>query len=364
MTEQHHTPAVPELGTLCESVVSLLEHPAAIVEDGETIIAHNQHWGRIAGDSLGSGKHLTLQHCLHNFTQTDLLIESLRSNTQAVGVATLFRAPDQAAREEQPRPYEFRWRRLPPPIGQGLLAMVLARDVATADRALKLMDVQPIRINRSLINQTLIEEAERRKIGQALHDVVAQELGEIRAAIVAHGQAIADAETIIATVDSVISEVRTLSFELSPPVLEDLGLLHALRWLVDHTMKQRSANITIADDAREPPMSSVTRTIVFRAVRELVLNAVKHAPGAEIIITCVSDHREARIMVRDNGPGFDTAKATPGADDNASTAYGLLSVEHRIMGVGGSFELTSRPGEGTRAVITIQTRQDGADEHA
>jgi signal transduction histidine kinase len=142
-----------------------------------------------------------------------------------------------------------------------------------------------------------------------------------------------------------------LAFELSPPILEDLGLRPALHWLAEYLSQRYGTRVEVADDAREPPLPPPARTIVFRAVRELAINAAKHAAGADIVLSCITNDRTTRLAIRDTGPGFNTAELHQSTD--GFDRYGLLSVEQQIRGIGGSFELVSTLGEGTRAAITV-----------
>lgn len=211
---------------------------------------------------------------------------------------------------------------------------------------------------RLIVRQALIEEAERSRIGRALHDMVSQDLAWIRREYVANTGADADQDECTSTIDRVIERVRTLSFELSPPVLADIGIVAALHWLGEHIGDRYDMDISVIDDDREPRLSHETNTIVFRCVRELTINAAKHAGGAEIIVSCRSAGREVLIRVRDYGPGFDTSRL--GAENDDSAGFGLISVEQQIRGIGGSFELVSEPGSGTRATIRIPLL-DGSD---
>jgi signal transduction histidine kinase len=209
---------------------------------------------------------------------------------------------------------------------------------------------QQARIDRLLVRQALIEESERRRIGRALHDVVVQDLAQTRSIVRASGMNAEDAAKIVASIDRMIDQVRTLTFELGPPILEDLGLRPALQWLAEHLGERYSADITLADDDCDPRLSKQAQTIIFRSVRELAINAAKHAPEAEIVISCITNHKHVRVIVKDNGPGFDTSILYDLMDDIQH--YGLLSVEQQIRGVGGAFEIFSEIGAGTRAIIT------------
>lgn len=363
MAKRSSTTSRRALRSISEAAVSFIELPVAIVADGEEIIAHNAPWARVTGTTVDPAQRLTLSESLRDFTSTEALVSSLRSATRSFGVTTLRRAAGEGARDdERRRSFTVRWRQIEITPRSRLLAMVAVQDADTAEHTSSFAVSQQALINQLLIRQTIIEESERRRLGGMLHDVVVQDLAQVRQALRDGVIAPGESSRFLERIDGVIEQVRTLSFELSPPVLEDLGLRPALGWLADHMIQRYGAKIVVADNACEPILTKTSRTIVFRAVRELAINAAKHAHGAEIIISCITNHRVARIIVSDNGPGFDAHRA----HDDAAGAYnyGLLSVEQQIRGIGGTFELVSVIGEGTRATITVPCNQekDTADD--
>lgn len=235
------------------------------------------------------------------------------------------------------------------------------------EKSRKVIRSQAGQIDRLLIRQSLIEEAERRRLGRALHDGVAQDLAMVRAQLAAgaSGAGVRAAE-LIATVDRVIGAVRTMTFELSPPVLEDLGLFPALEWLGEHLGARHKAPVSVEIDGAEPPLTLEGRTIAYRSVRELALNAVKHAPGAAITLSGATEGHGTRLSLTDRGPGFVPMPLDPqspiGFKAGQGQHFGLLSVAQQIRGLGGRFEIDSAPGRGTRATIWLPARADGPEE--
>lgn len=223
-------------------------------------------------------------------------------------------------------------------------------------RALVVGDDVQHRLDSLLVRQTLIEERERRRLGRALHDQVTQLLVHVRRRLAdaRDGRQPHDPGDVVEDIDRVVRLLHELTSNFSPPVLEDLGLLPAMHWLADHVTKSYAASASCDDDGVEPGLTSEVRTIAFRALRELVNNALKHAPGAHIRLrSSVTDSR-CRLEICDDGPGF------PRFSDHTETdgrprfpGYGLLSIEQQIRAVGGTFELRIAPGNGTRAIITL-----------
>ncbi|MAY74868.1 MAG: hypothetical protein CMJ31_09190 [Phycisphaerae bacterium] len=214
---------------------------------------------------------------------------------------------------------------------------------------------------RLLVRQTLIEERERRRLGRALHDRVSQLLVQVRRQLAdaRDGREPPQPVDTVADIDRVIHLLHELTSNFSPPVLEDLGLLPAIQWLADHLQSSHGSTVSCEDDGLEPQLSSEVRTIAFRALRELANNAVKHAPGARVVLRSSTGDGGCWLEVCDDGPGIDCV------EDHSSTdgaqpfpGYGLLSIEQQIRAVGGTFEILTAPGEGTQAIITLGRSSD------
>jgi signal transduction histidine kinase len=145
---------------------------------------------------------------------------------------------------------------------------------------------------------------------------------------------------------------RSLSVELAPPVLYEHGLAAALEWLAAETRKNYHAEVTIEADSLANPKSADVRIFLFRAVRELLLNSLKHAGGSAVHIAM--QHRRpdnVRIIVSDNGPGFDPTSLD--APRRGSQTFGLLNIRERVSSFGGQFHINSGPKRGTRITLSL-----------
>lgn len=204
----------------------------------------------------------------------------------------------------------------------------------------------------------LAEQRERKRLAAELHDHLQQLLVLCKLKL-GQGKRLAQEVPVCAEniqqVDDVLAEAltytRTLVAELSPPVLRDHGLAAGLRWLGDYMKKHDMAvTVTVAeeDQLRIPEDQTV---LVFQSVRELLMNSWKHA-GTGTAAVIMERHADAlRIEVQDNGRGF-----TVPADDTASERsprFGLFSIRERMKAVGGSLDIESMPGRGTRCILKI-----------
>jgi signal transduction histidine kinase len=229
--------------------------------------------------------------------------------------------------------------------------VMVARDI---DSEKKVNEYQE-RLRRMAFDATLTEERERRRIALEVHDrmggnlAVAQiKLASLRSGFA--GETRAAMDEVVKLLEQTIADKRTLVFELSPPLLYDLGLKEALSWFAEDLEKRHGLKVEVTDDGADKPLSDAAKAIAFRTVRELVMNVLKHAnaPAAKVSLRRVDDHLE--IGVEDHGAGFDVGASTPSTDRGG---FGLLSAREQITGLGGTVTVESVRGLGTLASVNI-----------
>jgi signal transduction histidine kinase len=202
----------------------------------------------------------------------------------------------------------------------------------------------------------LSEERERRRIATNLHDRIGQTLAFARlklAGIGARGAA-EEVEKLRELIDQAISDTRSLTFELSPPVLYELGLVPALEWLVRKIGKEHPIRIRFQDDGQPKPLDENVRVVLFQAVRELLVNVVKHADAAHVEVVLRRDADALRIVIEDDGSGFDLAKLQ--ARPEGTRTFGLFNVRERLEYLGGRVKIRSEPRRGTRVTLIAPLR--------
>jgi len=212
---------------------------------------------------------------------------------------------------------------------------------------------------------SLAEEAERRRIGEMLHEDLQQLLVAARMQLAAlcrtqdAAQRGAIAREIAEVLERSFKLTRSLSVELAPPVLYEHGLAAALEWLAAETRKNYSVEVTIEADSLADPKVADVRIFLFRAVRELLLNSVKHAVGSAVHITMRHLRPDkVRIVVADGGPGFDPTSLD--AQLTSSQKFGLFNIRERVNRFGGEFHIDSSPKRGTQ--ITLSLHRDSATQ--
>jgi signal transduction histidine kinase len=205
---------------------------------------------------------------------------------------------------------------------------------------------------------SLTEEEERRRIAAGLHDHIGQnlavaklKLGVLQAAGGLPGELLAACEEIRALIDQSIRATRTLTFELSSPVLNTLGLRAALEDLAERTQEQHGILCCFAADRQAMPLARAKEVVLFRVTRELIFNAVKHAQARTISLVLERVRDQIQICLGDDGVGFD-AGCFSDSFCRRPEAFGLFSVREQLAFIGGCFEIKSAPGCGTQLVVT------------
>jgi signal transduction histidine kinase len=203
----------------------------------------------------------------------------------------------------------------------------------------------------------LAEERERRKLAVDLHDGLGQLLSASGMRLALLRDSIRDPGLVdeVQAVESVIAEaderVSSLSFELSPPLLHDVGLVAATQWLAEDIEARLGLHVIVEDPGERWPLDEAARTTLFRALRELLLNVSKHARTDEARVRFWREDRFLKILVEDEGVGF--------ASKGESRGYGLLSIRERLNHLGWSIQIESAPGEGTRIYIAAPVEATG-----
>jgi len=206
---------------------------------------------------------------------------------------------------------------------------------------------------RSLSSELILtEERERRRIATDLHDRIGQNLAMARIRLgmlrekAENAGLTADADEIRKLVEQTIQDTRTLTFEISPPVLYKVGLEAAVEWLADQIGGQHGIRIRIEDDGKPKHMDDSLRVLIFRATRELLLNIVKHARARNVKISLTEKEEHIHIDIRDDGIGFESSQI--GSHEKINGGFGLFSIRERLRHIGGYLMLESEPGKGTK----------------
>jgi signal transduction histidine kinase len=195
------------------------------------------------------------------------------------------------------------------------------------------------------------QEQERRRIARELHDEIGQALTAVKINLEGvkdqpeASSARAKLEDSIALTGRTLQQVRDLSLDLRPSLLDDLGLVAALRWYLERQAQRTGfAGQLIAEDA-QGRLSPELETVCFRVAQEALTNVARHAHAAQVQVELRAHQGSMELIVRDDGVGFDV----PAARDRATrgTSLGLLGMQERVTLAGGRIEITSAFGQRT-----------------
>lgn len=213
---------------------------------------------------------------------------------------------------------------------------------------------------RSLASKlTLVEQEERHRISQVLHDDLQQRLFAIKAQLsflndipdkdqIPAGTYL-ELEQIQASLSETIAITRNLSIDLNPVVLHGEGLAEAMTWLAFRMKEQYGLQIDLEAEKSFNELDHHLRMLLFQSIRELLFNVVKHAGVLEAKIVLEVVEGRGRITISDAGKGFDAEAVMK----DVKTAHGLLIVQDRLNLLGCEIDVQSKPGEGTRIVLEL-----------
>ncbi len=218
-----------------------------------------------------------------------------------------------------------------------------------------------------LLSRRLVEsqETERRHIARELHDEVGQALTVAEMNLQAMVQSSRTAsvkgrlQESLQAVERVLAQVRDLSLNLRPSMLDDLGLEPALRWYASRQASVAGLSHEFRADAFADRLDPLIETACFRVAQEALTNVARHARARTVAVELRQEDGRLRLSVRDDGVGFEVAALRERAVLGAS--LGLLSMEERAVLVGGGFECRSAPGQGTEVHAWFPLKWRAAD---
>jgi two-component system sensor histidine kinase DegS len=201
------------------------------------------------------------------------------------------------------------------------------------------------------------QEEERRKISRHIHDGPAQALANfilqteiaMRLFDMDKDKAREELTSLKASAASTFANVRDFIFDLRPMMLDDLGLIPTARRYVDAYKEKTGLNVSLIITGTERRLEPHREVLVFRGIQELLGNIRDHAQATQVKVMVDADAALVRVVVEDNGRGFDPAAAM--AED--AKGRGLQTLKSRVTQVGGTFEVESVPGSGSKVTFSI-----------
>ncbi len=208
---------------------------------------------------------------------------------------------------------------------------------------------------------TLVEEKERRRIAENLHDSLGQtlSLAFIKLSSIINGDfSPGVAKVINETSDllnKAISESRTLTYDLSPPILYELGLIPAFKWKLEEIQDKHHIHTVLNGENQKIDIQKEFNIFLYRIVTELLNNVLKHAKANLIELEIRKEKKFYYISVQDDGVGF---KKQQNKKATVKGGFGLLSITERLDSIKGHLKIESEIGKGTKATVVIPNSED------
>jgi PAS domain S-box-containing protein len=230
----------------------------------------------------------------------------------------------------------------------------LSRTVGQLRETNVALEHRTVQLRKLAAEVTLAEQRERQRMANVLHDHLQQLLvgaqfwvgGLRRSRAKGAREAAREISDLIA---QSIETSRTLTGELSPPTLQEGGLVPALEWLSGWMHQKHGLAVQLAVDEKAAPRSEDVSILLFQSVRELLLNVVKHANVKTARVQVGRSGELVQVVVQDEGVGFDPAHLR--AAGGPSGGSGLFSIRERLDLLGGRLEIDSAPGRGSRFTL-------------
>jgi signal transduction histidine kinase len=200
----------------------------------------------------------------------------------------------------------------------------------------------------------LAEQRERRRLAMILHDGLQQILvaAKLNFGVLSRtGDLKKATEEVVGLLDEAIEMSRSLTAELGPPMLFRGGIGSSLRWLVRWFHERHSLTVKLTAPEEIMPVPEEVSVLLFRSVRELLFNIVKHAGSDVAFVEVVQQEGWIRVSIADEGAGFDPSQIR--GEGGSSGGFGLFSISERLGFLRGTMEIESALGHGSRFVLSV-----------
>jgi signal transduction histidine kinase len=201
------------------------------------------------------------------------------------------------------------------------------------------------------------QETERKKIARELHDQIGQNLTVLSVSLnlvrLQFSEALGDSgrtrlEEALKLVEQTTRDIRDVMADLRPSVLDDYGLMAALRWYGPQFAKQTGVAVIVTGEELAPRLPALAETALFRIIQETLTNVARHAQATQVLLTLQAEGEVARLVIADDGQGFVSEAPRP-----PGHGWGLINMRERAQAVGGRLQVESLPGEGTHVIVEV-----------
>ena len=237
---------------------------------------------------------------------------------------------------------------------QGVVSVV--RDITARKNAERQLEKYQESLKQLTIELSLSEEKQRKEIASNIHDHLSQSLvvSKMNLKEMLSGSKDDHFRTQIEITYKLITEAlnnsRKITYDLSPPVLYELGIIETMHWLTEKIASENKIRTSFHSEFDEIKLPDSELILLFRIIQELMYNSVKHANANKISINFFKSGKDLHIVLEDDGKGFNTSKLS---DKSKRNGFGIVAVKERIKNLSGTFSIKSAPGKGCRSEIFI-----------
>lgn len=242
-----------------------------------------------------------------------------------------------------------------------LLGIVVSRVFAMRRHVEEALRKSEAQLRALAFRLTKVEEAERKTLAGELHDWVGQNLTALNIELniiknqLPHkspDKIEAKLSETINLVEETTQRIRNVMASLRPEVLDDYGLMAALRWHSERFSNRTGIRVEIMGEELIPRLPLDTETTLFRIAQEAMTNVAKHAQAQSVTVSLKKQQKDVYLLtIADDGVGFNL-KVTSNYERNHR--WGLMTMRERAQSVGGQLRLESEPGKGTRVVVAVR----------
>jgi signal transduction histidine kinase len=251
-------------------------------------------------------------------------------------------------------------------LGMGLALFTMRKILKLEGQAsLQYVEVAEARTRLKELSARLVQtqETERRFLSRELHDEVGQALSavliELRNlsagfAVRSEEQSRRHIETIKGLVESTVRVVRNMALLLRPSMLDDLGLIPALKWQARESSKRTGMDVTVAAELDSDELPDEYKTCIYRVVQEALHNCARHSEATAVRIRVGQETDRLLLTIQDDGQGFDVRE---------TKGLGLLGIQERVTRLGGKCKVHSQPELGTSLRVELPFTKGGAKQN-
>jgi signal transduction histidine kinase len=240
------------------------------------------------------------------------------------------------------------------------LEELLKQRTAELTEANEQLRAQSEQLRALAIRLAEVEETERRRLARELHDRVGQDLGILDVNLnIIRGQLpppIAQElaprfDDALDLLTQIATQVYDVTAELRSPVLEEFGIVAALKWHGSQFVQRTGIHVTVRGDEDTPRLPLATESAMLRITQEALANVAKHAQASHVMVKIERENKLVRLSVTDDGIGFDLATLTAPATDGRG--WGVMSMTERAEAMGGHFQIKTGPQQGTQIIVEV-----------